>query len=138
MLHDWIDIPGLAHGRQAQAVIGRRKLAIATVINAMFPGLAVALAIVFWNRSEPTHVLDYWLIYCGITLASAIFMWYVPYLLGASDRTRHMYAAMYSGTRHILPPRGDNPRPNLLHVGFHLLFVATFVLAVLLRIQPHG
>jgi len=60
-------------------------------------------------------------------------MWYIPYLFGASEQKRRDYEQMYAGTRHILPPRGDNPRPNLLHICFHILFVTTLVLAIALR-----
>jgi hypothetical protein len=42
---------------------------------------------------------------------------------------------MYAGTRQVLPPRGDNPRPNLLHLCFHALFVVTFLLALVLRFR---
>src|SRR5262249_51453251 len=128
--HDWIDVPGWNHGRQVQAVVGRRKLAIATAINAVFPGTAVAFAWLFWESPKPWYVTDYWLAYCAITLGSAIAMWYVPYLFGTSEEVKRQYGAMYAGTRQALPARGDNPRPNLLHVGFHVLFVATFTLSL--------
>jgi hypothetical protein len=69
-------------------------------------------------------------IYCAITLLSAITMWYVPYFFGASDKTKRLYEEMYAGTRHVLPPRGDHPRPNLLHLWFHLLFLVNLGLSV--------
>jgi hypothetical protein len=133
VLHDWVDIPGWAHGSQVQTVIGRRNMLLATVINALFPGLAAAFAIYYWNRPAPVGVENYWVLYCGITLLSAIGMWYIPYFFGASEKTRDMYTRMYAGTRQVLPPRGDNPRPNLLHLYFHALFVATLVLAIVIR-----
>jgi hypothetical protein len=134
-LHDLVDVPGWTHGGQVQAVVGRRKLWLATLINSSFPGLAVAFAFYFWNRPKPSFVSDYLMIYCAITVASAIAMWYVPYFLGASEKTRQEYSMMYAGTRQVLPPRGDNPRPNLLHICFHGLFVVTFVLALVLRLS---
>jgi hypothetical protein len=70
--HDLIDIPGWTHGSQVQSIIGRRKLWLATMINAIFPGLAVAYAIYFWNRPKPEFVANYWMIYCAVTLVSAI------------------------------------------------------------------
>jgi hypothetical protein len=73
--HDWLDIPGWTHGRQVQAVVGRGKLVLATAINAVFPALAVGFALFFWGRSEPKIVGDYWVIYCGLTVLSAITMW---------------------------------------------------------------
>jgi len=42
---------------------------------------------------------------------------------------------MYAGTRQVLPPRSDNPRPNLLHVCFHTLFVIKFFLVLVLRFR---
>src|SRR5436190_15039533 len=80
--HDWVHVPGWAHGRQVQAVVGRTKLFWATVIGAIFPALAVVSAICFLKRPEPAYVADYWIAYCGVTLISAIAMWYVPYLVG--------------------------------------------------------
>jgi hypothetical protein len=62
-------------------------------------------------------------------------MWYFPYFLGAAEKTKLEYARMYAGTRHVLPARGDNPRPNLLHLCFHVLFVVNFGLALLLWLR---
>jgi hypothetical protein len=33
----------------------------------------------------------------------------------------------------VLPARGDNPRPNVLHLWFHAIFLATLALAILMR-----
>ena len=131
--HDLLDIPGWTHGRQVQAVIGRRKLWLATLINSVFPGVAVAFAIWFWERPKPAYVTDYWVIYCAITVISAIAMWYLPYFRGASPERKTEYARMYAGTRHALPARGDNPRPNLLHLCFHVLFAINLALVLWLR-----
>ncbi len=35
-----------------------------------------------------------------------------------------------AGTCHVLPPRGDNPRPNLFHIGIHSLFLSNLCLAI--------
>ena len=128
--HDWIDVPGWTHGTQVQSVVGRRKLWIATLINAAFPGIAVAFAFTFWNRPKPAFVKSYWILYCAVTLASAIFMWCIPYFLDATEKTKQDYLRMYAGTKQVLPPRKDNPRPNLLHLCFHVLFIVNFCLAL--------
>jgi hypothetical protein len=133
--HDLLDIPGWAHGSQVQAVVGRSKLWLATLINAIFPGLAFAFAVIFWKRPRPAFVSNYWIAYCAVTILSAVSMWYVPYFLGTTEKRKNDYARMYIGTRQVLPPRGDNPRPNLLHLCFHFLFLVTFFLALLLRIR---
>jgi hypothetical protein len=131
--HDLVEIPGLTHSSQMRAVLGRRKLWLATAVNSIFPGAAVGFAVYFWNRPSPLFVHRYWLIYCGVTVASAIGMWYLPYFRGANEKLKDEYRRFYAGTRQVLPARGENPRPNLLHVIFHVLFVATLVLAVLLN-----
>ncbi len=131
--HDLIDIPGWTHGAQVQSLLGRRKLWLITLINSSFPGLAAGLAVYYWHRPAPGLVADYWVVYCAVTLGSAVAMWYVPYFFGANEERKLDYAKMYAGTRQVLPPRGDNPRPNLLHLCFHALFVISFCLALLLR-----
>jgi len=133
--HDWVDIPGWTHGSQVQSVVGRRKLWMATLVNAILPGLAVAFAIHFWNTPRPEMVANYWIIYCGVTLGSAIAMWYIPYFFGTAECAKRDYSRMYAGTRQVLPARGDNPRPNLLHIYFHVLFVMNFILALGLRFR---
>src|SRR5580704_15996812 len=100
--HDWIDIPGCTNGTQVRSVVGRRKLWIATLINAIFPGVAVVFVFFFWNRPKPGFVATYWFIYCAVTLASAILMWYFPYFLGATEKTKRDYLRMYGGTRQVL------------------------------------
>jgi hypothetical protein len=132
-LHDLVDVPGLTHGAQVKSTIGRRKIWLATLINSIFPGVAAAFAVLYWLGWRSAYGADYWLVYCVVTVFSAVMMWYMPYLFGASARTKSDYAKMYAGTWQVLPKRGDNPRPNLLHVGFHMLFLATLGLAVLIR-----
>ena len=97
--HDLIDIPGWVHGSQVRASIGRRKVWLATIANSVFPGIAVGFAIYFWNRPKPGFVENYWVVYCAITLASAIAMWYVPYLFGTSEDNKRDFLRMYAGTR---------------------------------------
>jgi hypothetical protein len=133
-LHDWVNIPGWSHGRQVQFGLGRSKMLIGTLINCVFPGLAVAFAFYYWNRPKPGFVLDYWVIYCAVTVISAITAWWIPYFRGTDEKTEKLYAETYAGTRNILPARGDNPRPNVLHLYFHGLFLITLVLATALKL----
>jgi len=135
VLHDLVDIPGWTHGRQVRAVIGARKFWLGTLINAIFPGLAVALAVIFFHRPRPVYVTSYWISYCAVTLLSAITMWWIPYFLGAPEKLKRDYARMYEGTRQVLPARGDNPRPNLLHLCFHALFAVNLVIVVLMSVR---
>ncbi len=135
LLHDLVDIPGWAHGRQVRAAIGPTKVVIGTLINAIFPGLATYYGIQYWHRAAPTFVLNYWVIYSGIVVMGAIQSWWIPYFRGTDEKTTKLYAAMYAGTRQVLPPHGDNPRPNLLHLYFHAFGLTNLILAVLLRLR---
>lgn len=134
VLHDWLNIPGWTHGRQVQQVIGCNKLLAATLINAVFPGAAVFLVLYFWSRPKPALVSSYWLLYCAVTVASAVMMWYIPYFRGAGEKTCQDYSRMYAGTRQVLPARNNNPRPNLLHICFHMLFLVNLVLALIVSL----
>lgn len=134
-LHDWLNIPGWTHGKQVQAIVGAQKFALVTLANSVFPGIAVAFIFLYRSGPEPSFVTSYWTIYCAVTVVSAVVMWWVPYLFGADEKTKRQYESMYAGTLHLLPPRGDNPRPNLLHLCFHVLFLLTLGLAIALRIS---
>jgi hypothetical protein len=128
--HDWIEIPGLVSGRQVQAIIGRRRLAVATVINSLFPAVAVLFAVRFAHEPPPGYAQQYWLVYTAITVVSAFSMWWIPYLFGPSQDHRNLYGKLYRGTWFVLPERGGDRGPNLVHLVFHALFVSTFVLAL--------
>ena len=133
--HDLIDVPGWIHGSQIQSELGRRNVWLATLVNSIFPGVAAAFALYFWHRPKPEYVSNYWVIYCSIALLSAVGMWYIPYLRGAAEEQKKKYLEMYRGTRQILPARGDNPRPNLFHVGIHVLFVVNLCVALTVRFR---
>jgi len=115
-LPDLVDIPGWTYGRQVQSALGRNRVLIGTLTNSLFAGLAAAFALCDWGRPTPAFVLNYWIVYCALTLTGAITAWWIPYFRGTNERTKQLYSKMYAGTHHVLPPRGDNPRPNLLHL----------------------
>jgi hypothetical protein len=132
VLHDWLDIPGWTHGRQVYAALGPVKIWIGTVVNALFPGAAVFFAIRYWHQAKPWLVLAYWVVYCAVTVVSAITAWWIPYFRGTDEETKELYGKMYAGTWQVLPVRGDNPRPNVLHLYFHALFLCTLALSIVL------
>lgn len=133
VFHDMVDIPGWTHGSQVRAALGLRKFWIATIVNAVFPAIAFVFAVRYWHGPRPQYVTTYWLWYCAVTVFFAATMWWVPYFFGTKSEAKRLCAAMYAGTKHVLPPRGDNPRPNLLHVCFHTLFVLNLALAAAIR-----
>jgi hypothetical protein len=70
-------VPGWTHGNQVKSIIGRRELWIVTLVNSIFPGASVSLAIRLWNKPTPSLAFDYWIIHC---MGLAITMRYVPCL----------------------------------------------------------
>lgn len=133
VFHDLVDLPGWHHGRQVRAAVGRKKFWIGTLVNAVFPGIAFFYALRFRHGPVPGYATNYWAIYCAMTVGFAITMWWLPYFFGTKEETKRLYAEMYAGTKHVLPPRGDNPRPNALHLLFHALFLLNLGLALRLR-----
>jgi hypothetical protein len=130
--HDWIDIPGLIHGKQVRATIGVTKMMIGTAVNSLIPASAAAVAIYYWQRPAPSGVRIFWLIYCAVVVLGANGMWWIPYFRGTDQKTRDLYSKMYAGTRQVLPPHGDNPRPNVFHLFLHALGATNLILAVAL------
>jgi hypothetical protein len=55
-LHDWLDIPGWTHGKKVQAAVGRRKFFLVTLVNAIFPGLAVVFIFLYRHGPRPMFV----------------------------------------------------------------------------------
>src|ERR1700733_5931842 len=51
--HDLVDIPGWVHGSQVQAMMGKRKVWLATLANAALPGTAAAFAV--WFSGHPRN-----------------------------------------------------------------------------------
>jgi len=133
--HDWVDIPGWTHGRQVRSAIGPSKVLIGTLVNGIFPGLAAVYAVYYWHRPTPVFVLNYWVIYCAVGVMGAISSWWIPYFRGTDEKTKELYSKMYAGTRQVLLPHGDNPRPNLMHLYLHAMGLISLVLAIVLRFR---
>jgi hypothetical protein len=67
-------------------------------------------------------------VYYFVLFAIECATWWVPYLFGASEQWREIYARVHARTITIIPMRGGNPAPNLEHM---ILMVLTVTVAVL-------
>src|ERR1700733_1561224 len=76
--HDLVDIPGWVHGSQVHAMMGKRKVWLATLANAALPGTAAAFAVWFWAHPKPAFVTNYWVIYSLIEMLSLVARGYGP------------------------------------------------------------
>jgi len=134
IFHDMLEIPGWTHRSQVLAAIGVKKFWAATAINSVFPLTAVAV-VLFAGGSHSLFARNYPFIYCSVAVLSMVGMWHIPYYFGTDEKTKHIYAVMYEGTKQVFPPRKDHPRPNLLHVYLHVLYITTFSISVALRLK---
>ena len=123
VFHDLVDLPGWHRGRQVRAAAGSKRFWIATLLNAVFPSLAVFYALRFWLGAVLGYSTGYWATSRATAVCFAIAMWWLPEFFGAGEETKRPHAARYARARQVLPARGDNPRPNPLHPGLHALFM---------------
>jgi hypothetical protein len=131
LVHDWLDLfplNDIAHLQHSMSA--RQRLLMIFGNTAVYFGLLLAQAIYF-GQTKP-----FWLGIAGaFYYCSVWFMmyqqWYKLYLFGAPEQVCRKYALEYGRTLQILPPRGNNPRPNLLHAILHVLFLVNSVLTIL-------
>jgi len=60
-----------------------------------------------------------------ILFACEIATWFVPYFFGASPKWQEIYSRVQGRTIMLIPPRGQNPTPNLEHLILMALTMAT-------------
>jgi hypothetical protein len=62
----------------------------------------------------------------AFTLCGEFLRWWKGYLFGASEKWRSIYSTIHKETITFLPPRKDNPVPNLEHCILHAITIITF------------
>jgi hypothetical protein len=127
---DWIDLfplNDIAQLKQAMSPSGRLLMIVGNSLPAI---LSLILALIYSGQTKPLGVGLYWAAYFGSVIVLMYTMWYKPYIFGATAEQRQEYAQAYGRTHQILPPRGDNPRPNSFHVILHVLFLVNACLAL--------
>lgn len=132
LIHDWINIFPINDVRGMNEVIPRPTKIMVMVGNVLPPVLVLVMESRLFGRHKPLGVGLYFAIYFGITLAMMYLSWYHPYFFGATAEEKERYRKAYGRTLQILPRRGDNPRPNTIHLFLHTIFIVNAVLSLLI------
>lgn len=100
------------------------RIILFTVINALCVAVPLYMTLFHYNTALLT------IVYCygGLTIGT-IASWWVPYVFGSSVAHKQQFLK-FKNTHYFLPKRGDNVRPNTLHVVLHLLVWSCFGLSL--------
>lgn len=120
LLHDWVHIPpftDILALKQNHSVAFRLLM---TVVNSMTVLVPLGISIYIFGVNAPPlwAVRTIFWCYLGLTVGT-IGSWWVPYFLGSSASHKEGFAE-YRNTHQLLPARGDNVRPNTLHIVLHV------------------
>ena len=127
---DWLDLFPLNDIAHLRETISQTNRLLMIVGNSAPSMIALLLALVYLGQPTPLSVGLYWVAYFGSVLVLMYTMWYKPYFFGATAEQRQEFAYAYGRTHQILPPRGENPRPNTFHLILHALFLMNAGLSI--------
>ncbi|MBP9765239.1 hypothetical protein KBD08_02790 [Candidatus Babeliales bacterium] len=95
-----------------------------TIINSLCVAIPLYMTLFYFK----TKLLSIVYFYGGLTVGT-IASWWVPYIFGSSAIHKQQFLK-FKNTHYFLPTRGDNVRPNTLHVVLHLLVWSCFGLSL--------
>jgi hypothetical protein len=127
---DWLDLFPLNDIAQLKQTISPTSRLLMILGNSAPSIIALSLALLYLDQPIPLGVGVYWAAYFGSVLVLMYSLWYKPYIFGATAEQRREFVHAYGRTHHVLPPRGENPRPNTFHLILHALFLVNSVLAI--------
>jgi hypothetical protein len=130
LLHDWISMPPLNDIAAMRRTLPARARMLMVAGNLLPPLIVLVLETRLYEQPKPLGIGIYFVAYFVITLVMIYMSWYHPYLAGATAEEKERFRAEYGRTLQLLPPRGDNPRPNAIHVFLHLIILINAALAV--------
>jgi hypothetical protein len=136
-LHDWVPLGKLNNLAGIRAADSRSRLLWVTLISALPYAVGLAATVAYSATGFPMWVgYLLWISYAA-GLYGMLRAWWVPYLLVADRATAARYQLRFSNTHAFLPTR-NGIRPDTLHVCFHAVFLATFVLLCVLTFSSHA
>ena len=130
-LHDWIPLGKLSNLESVRATDTTRKLLLVTVLSTMPYAIAFVASLYYVRVRFPGWLI--WLLWIsyGGGLYGMLRAWWVPYLFVRDPLRAARYQVRFAQTHAFLPAR-NGIRPDTLHVCFHAVFVAAFVLLCIL------
>jgi hypothetical protein len=128
-LHDWVPLGRLNNLKAVHAADSPGKLVTVTAISTLPFAIGLAGSVYYSRTGFPEWLIWFLWITYGLAVYGMLRAWWLPYLLIPNPVRAARYQAMFGGT-HAFLPRRNGIRPNTLHVGFHLVLIATAVLLV--------
>jgi hypothetical protein len=129
LVHDWVPLGRLNDMERQREQPLRTRLLVE--VGNVLPILALLIvAIVFPTGPLPWGAALYAGLYIVVFAVLAWLSWYGPYFFGTTSERETAAAYEYGRTVQILPARGTHVRPNLMHVGLHVLFLVVAVCAI--------
>ncbi len=134
-LHDWISIPPLNDIPALRKNHSIPGLIFATMMSTGLVLIPLAITIAYRKYDPfplyPAALLE--LFYMMLTYET-LKAWWFPYFFGSTSAYKEKFAK-FKNTHTFLPRRGDNVRPNTLHVFLHLQIWACLIYSLYLVIH---
>jgi hypothetical protein len=136
-LHDWVPLGVLNNLAAIGAADTRGRLLWVTLISVL-PFAVGFVATAYYSATAFPGWLAYllWITYTA-GLYGMLRAWWVPYLLVEDPVRAARYQVRFANTHAFLPMR-KGIRPDTLHVIFHVVLIATFVLLCVLTFYKHA
>jgi len=136
-LHDWVPLGKLSNRPAIRAADTRRRLLLVTVLSALPFAIGFAASAYYTRTGFPM-----WLMYLlWISYITGFYgmlrAWWVPYLLLKDPVRAARYQERFANTHAFLPTR-NGMRPDTLHVGFHVVFLAALILLCVLTFSTQA
>ncbi len=136
-LHDWVPLGALSNRAALRATDTRARLLWVTLVSAL-PYAIGFVATAHYAATGFPMWLGYllWISYTA-GLYGMLRAWWVPYLLVADPVRAARYQVRFANTHAFLPTR-NGIRPDTLHICFHAVFIAAFILLCVLTFSAHA
>jgi hypothetical protein len=136
-LHDWVPLGKLSNRPAIHAADTRSRLLLVTVLSALPFAIGFAASAHYAGTGFPM-----WLMYLlWISYITGFYgmlrAWWVPYLLLKDPVRAARYQERFANTHAFLPAR-NGMRPDTLHVGFHVVFLAALILLCVLTFSTQA
>lgn len=128
-LHDWVPLGRLNDVERVRAEDSAGKLAATTAVSTAPFAFGFAASATCLGHPYPGWMKQWLLVSYAILFAGELTAWWLPYLLGASEKRVRRYEVMFGRTLAFLPER-HGIRPNTLHALLHLATVLTLLLLI--------
>jgi len=127
LLHDWVNIYPLNDLETFNEHCSLRNKILMTVVNTPFFIVYTFILLYYWSTPFSFYAKAYLIVCNALFSMGIIFSWWLPYLFGFPIAQVKDLHKTHGTTHTFLPPIGNNPIPNTLHVIFHTIFVVNII-----------